>query len=143
MKRFTQCICTILVLTIMLAMPAAAATVEQRASDYFMRFSVFIDEVSSSKFDVWFDVTAVDTMDKLGVKEIKVQRSTDEENWTTMKTYKMENYSQMTDTNTFWHAGSVSYNYSSGYSYRAVIVLYAKLGSSYGQYTVTTPIFEA
>lgn len=143
MKRFTQCVCTILVLSIILAVPAAAATFEQRSSDYFARFSVFIDEVSSTKFEVWFDVTAVQTMDKLGVKEIKVQRSTDEEYWTTVKTYNMEDYSQMIDENTYRHTGCVSYNYLSGYSYRAVIVLYAKRGSGYGELTVVTSTFDA
>lgn len=142
MKRFTQCVCVFLALTLILAVPADAVTFEQRASDYFARFSVYIDEVSSTKFEVWFDVTAVQTMDKLGVKEIKVQRSTDEEYWTTMKTYDMDDYSQMTDENTFRHSGCVSYNYLSGYSYRAVLVLYAKRGSSYAESTVTTPIFE-
>jgi len=143
MKRFTQCVCTILVLSIILAVPAAAATFEQRTSDYFMRFSVYIDEVSSTKFEVWFDVTAVDTMDKLGVKEIKVQRSTDEEYWTTMKTYDMEDYDQMIDENTYQHSGCVSYNYLSGYYYRAVLVLYAKRGNSYGELTVVTSTFDA
>lgn len=143
MKRFTQCVCIILVLSVILAAPAAAATFEQRGSDYFMRYSVFIDEVSSSKFDVWFDVTAVQTMDVLGVKEIQVERSSNMDYWTTMKTYDMDDYSQMTANSTFQHEGYVSYNYLSGYYYRAVVVLYAKRGSSYAEYTVTTSVFES
>lgn len=143
MKRFTQCVCAILILSFVLAVPAAALTVEQRASDYFARFSVFIEEISSTKFEVWFDVTAVQTMDIIGVKQIKVQRSSDEENWTTMKTYNMEDYSQMTRENAAQHDDCVSYSYSSGYYYRAVLVLYAKRGSGYAERTVVTSTFDA
>lgn len=144
MKRFTQCVCVILVLAAILTIPAfAAEAIGERASAYFFKYSAYIYRVSSTKFEVWFDITAVDTMDKLGAKEIKVQRSSNGDYWTTMATYDMDDYSQMIDDNTIQHDECVSYNYLSGYQYRAVVVFYAKKSSSYGELTVTTQTFES
>lgn len=141
MKRFTHIVCIILVVVTVLSVPAQALGIEnQRGSDYFMKYSVFLEEISGSKFEVWFDVTAVQSMNVLGVSEIKVQRSTDQVNWTTVKTYDKDDYSQMTDTSTIRHSGCVTYSYTSGYYYSAVIELYAKKGSSYAEMTVVTPI---
>lgn len=141
MKRITQIVCIILIIATVFAIPVAALEYEnQRGSNYFMRYSVYLHEVSNSQFEVWFDVTALDIMDEVGVSEIQVQRSTDQVNWTTVKTYTKENYSQMTATNRGSYANCVTYNYTSGYYYSAIVELYAKDGSSYGKMDVATPI---
>lgn len=137
MRRLTRCICVILVLASLFTIPAVAA--EQRSSDFFMCSSVYLWKISDTQFEVWFDVTAVQSMAELGASEIKVQRSTDKENWTTMQTYKKANYSQMIDTNTVAHADCVTYTYTSGYYYRAIVVLYAKNSSGTGEVTEVTP----
>ncbi len=127
MKRFTQILCLVLILSLVLAMPAYAAEITPRGSDYFHMRSCYLWEVSSTEFQVWFDVTAVDGMDRLGVETIKVQRSTDGTNWTTVKTYDMDDYPSMTAYNTGTHDGCVTYsNRQAGYSYRAYVLFYAK-----------------
>lgn len=143
MKRFSQCVCLILIVAMVFAMPVfATEAVEQRSSAYFMKFSVYLWEIEGSKFEVWFDVTAVESMDELGTKTIKVQRSTDEENWTTVKTYQKADYSQMVASNKVAYANCVTYSYTNGYYYRAVIVLYAKKGTGTGELTVVTPTVD-
>lgn len=143
MKRFSQCVCLLLVVAMVFAMPVLAAeTVDQRSSAYFMNFSVYLWEIEGSKFEVWFDITAVETMDELGTKTIKVQRSTDEENWTTVKTYQKADYPQMVDSNRLGYANCVTYSYTNGYYYRAVVVLYAKKGTGTGELTVVTPTLD-
>ena len=79
-------------------------------------------------------------MTELGASEIQVQRSTDERNWTTVRTYYKANYSQMTDTNTASYANCVSYTATTGYYYRAVVTLYARnsSGSGYMQEVTAT-----
>lgn len=141
MKRFTQFVCIILIAATVLTLPVCALeSNNQRASNYFARYSVYLYRLSNSTFEVWFDVTAVHSMDILGVSEIQVQRSTDQVNWTTIKTYDMDDYDQMTCANTIRHADCVTFSYTPGYYYSAVIELYAKDGSTYAMMDIATPI---
>ena len=139
MKRFSQCLCVLLVLLLILATPAFAAESNAlRSSDYFMSSSVYLRKTSSTQLQVWFEVSATGGMDELGVSVIKVQRSTDAQNWTTVRTYYKEDYPNMIDTNTSYHSGYVPYTYSSGYYYRAYVQLYAKNSGGTGYYDCYT-----
>ena len=134
MKRLSQILCMIMVFVTVLSTAAfAAETPAPRASNFFMSSSVYFWHVSGDNYQVWFDVTALSTMQKLGASKIKVQRSTDKVNWTTVKTYNMADYSQMIDTNVARHVDCVSYTATSGYYYRAVVTLYAKNSSGTGE----------
>ena len=133
MKRFLRCTCLLLVLAMALSIPAfAAETSDPRSSSFFARSSVYLANVSGKSFEAWFEVTAVGGMDILGAKTIKIQRSSDGSNWTTMKTFSKDTYTNLVDTNTGYHATGVSYTGSSGYYYRAYIQLYAKKGANTG-----------
>ncbi len=129
----------LLIFSMVIPMPAYAGEITPRGSDYFHTRSCYLWSTSSTEFQVWFDVTAVRGMDRLGVQTIKVQRSTDNENWTTVKTYSMDDYAVMTDYNTSNHNGCVTYsNRQAGYYYRAYVLFYAKSGSGtavYNDYT--------
>ena len=141
MKQFTKCICILLVCVMMFTTTAfAAETVEPRASDFFAASSVYFWNTSGRNYQIWFDVTAVGTMTELGASEIVVQRSTDERNWTTVRTYYKENYSQMTNDNTFSYANCVPFTATAGYAYRAIVMLYARnsSGSGYMQEVTAT-----
>lgn len=129
MKRFIRCTCLILAMALVLAFPAfAAETVEPRGSKYFISSSVYLYNFSGTSFDAWFDVTGTGTMDEIGVNFIKIQRSSDGSNWTTVRTYTKESYPHLIDDNTAFHAACVSYTAAGGYYYRAFIQLYAKKG---------------
>ena len=132
MKRFSQCICLTLVIAMLCAIPALA--IENRASNFFGCSSVYLHKTSNTSFQAWFDVDAVGIMDELGASEIKIQRSADGVNWTTMKTVKKENDSSLIGKDTITHAAYVSYTGTVGYYYRAYIVLYAKNGSGSGEW---------
>lgn len=132
---------TALLLVFALCIPVnvdAAEVVSPYASNYFMSYSTYLWETSSSSFQVWFNVTAVGTMTKLGVKYIDIERSSDGVNWSVVKTYEMEDYSSLVASNTYQHSGYVTYSSrQSGYQYRAYVDFYAKNGSgtaSYGAY---------
>lgn len=140
MRRFIQCICFVLVIAMFL--PVSAMAVEApnpRGSDYFMKYSCYLWEVSDTQFQIWFDITALDIMDELGSSEITLYRSSDQINWTPVKTYTKSNYSQMIGTNELRYANCVSYNYTSGYYY-ADVKFYAKKGSGSSTMTISTPI---
>lgn len=134
MKRFIQCICVLLVAALFLTIPAyATETVTPRSSSFFLCNSTYLYKTSDTQFEVWFDVTAVRTMDEIGTSVIKVQRSSDGENWTTMKTYEKESYSQMICEKTIGHVGCVSYTGTKGYYYRAYVTFYAKDSTGTGK----------
>lgn len=144
MKRFIRCICILLVVVILLTTPAfAVESAQSRSSSYFIRSSVYLYKLSGASFEVWFDLTATHSMQELGASTIKVQRSSDGETWTTMKTFRMGSYPQMICENTFTHSGYVTYTGAPGYYYRAYIILYAKDDSGFAEmyrYTSTLKV---
>ena len=137
MKRFIRILSLVMAVAMIMTTPAfAAEAVSPRASNFFMSSSAFFDDVAGSRVDVWFEVTSLGVMDELGASKIKIQRSTDMVNWTTVQTYYKADYSQMTDTNCGSHTACVPFYPTDGYYYRAVITLYAK--NSTGSATMTT-----
>ena len=143
MKQFTKCICILLVCVMMFTTTAfAAETVEPRGSNFFAASSVYFWNTTGLNYQIWFDVTAKGTMTELGASEIVVQRSTDERNWTTVRTYYKENYYQMTNDNTFSYANCVPFTATAGYSYRAIVMLYARNSSGSGYMQETTALLD-
>ena len=144
MKRFIQFICLILVFTSIMTMPTyASETVDQRASNYFAVSSAYFNVISDSKFEIWFDVTATGLMDELGASKIELERSSDGVNWTTVKTYRRANYSQMVKTTAAGsYSASVPYTYSDGYYYCATVTLYAKKGNGTASATISSSILD-
>lgn len=135
MKRFLRSICVVLICMILFhSVVYAAENVDARASNFFIRHITYIEKVTTRQFEVWFSVVAVESMDELGVKRIIVQRSSDGENWTAMKTFEKEDYSNMICTNTVSHSGYVTYWGTPGYYYRALVCYYAKNGANIGEY---------
>ena len=145
MKKFTHFICMVLVASMFFAFPVhAQAAVEPRGSAYFDCYGAALAKVSASSFQIWFDVDSnLITMDELGVSEIVVYRSSDQQYWTQMKTYKPDNYPQMLDYNTGSHAGYVTYDFAtSGYYYTACITFYAKNSTGIGEREIYTEIIR-
>lgn len=145
MKKLTRFFCMILVLSLFLAVPAyAQTTVEPRGSAFFSSYGTDLYKTGTRSFQIWFDVDAnLDTMDELGVTEIIVYRSADQQSWTRMKTYTVDDYPEMLDYNTFSYAGYVTYNYATpGYYYRAYITFYAKNSTGIGERYVYTEILR-
>lgn len=137
-KRVLKCIAVLLAFSVLLTVPVSAQEISPYASNYFMSQSAYLSASSSTSFQVRFTVTAVGTMNKLGVNYIDIERSSDGENWSVVKTYSKDSYSNLVASNTYFHSGSVTYSsMSSGYQYRAYVDFYAKNGTgtaSYGAY---------
>ena len=134
MKRFIRCTSLILAAVLLLSIPAfAAEAAEPRASYYFGSSSTFLCNVSGASFEAWFDVTGTGVMDEIGVNFIKIQRSPDGENWTTMRTFSKENYPHLLDYNSVNHSAGISYTGTRGFYYRAWIQLYAKNSRGWGE----------
>lgn len=145
MKKSVRFICLILVCSLVLAVPAQAeSVVEPRESAFFSYYGTDLYKTSSSSFQIWFDVVSnITVMDVIGVSEIILYRSADQQSWTKMRTYTMENYPEMVDQNTRDHIGYVTYNYATpGYYYTAYITFYAKNSTGIGERYVYTEILR-
>lgn len=132
MKLLIKYVCVLLAAVLVMAVPARAEATNTRESMYFTAYDSFIQKTSGTTFQVWFDVIGYNTMDKLGTSCIKVQRSTDGQNWATVKTYLSSNYPNMICDNTFAHSGCVTYTGSVGYYYRAYVTFYASKDGGVG-----------
>jgi len=117
-----------LVICSVLAIPAyAQTTVEPRESAFFAYHDTYLYKTGTNEFQVWFDVTAHTHVTQLGVSEIEVYRSSNQENWIRMRTYKYEYYPELMDYDSGAHGGYVTYkNTTSGYYYKALVTFYAK-----------------
>lgn len=129
MKRFVRLVSAMLACALLLAVPAYAQEVSNRSSSYFSSYLAYCTKLSSTKVGVSFHVVGAGTMDEIGASQIKVQRSSDEKNWTTVKTFNKSDYSNMTDTDTISHGSTLSCTVAAGYKYRAYISFYAKNGT--------------
>ena len=131
MKRFVRCLCLCLAAAMLLAVPVGAAGYDNaRGSNFFAASSVYLEPIEGRAFQVWFDVTAVSMMDKLGARTIIIQRSTDNVNWENISTYSMNTYTNMICENTAWHISHITFYGSAGYYYRAYVELYAQDGNN-------------
>lgn len=145
MKRLLQVICVLLSVVLITAMPAHAQGVDNtRASAFFAAYGTDLERISSTCFRIWFDVDAnAKLMQELGTSEIVVYRSSDQVNWTPVKTYTKENYSNMIDTNSYSYAAYLSYSSAiPGYYYTACVTFYAKNSSGSGYIDEYTEIIR-
>ena len=138
MKRFVRIICLVLVFSMIIAIPAYASEQSQRASSYFSSFKAYCYTSDSGQLAVYFKVIATDTMDELGASTIKVQRSSNGTNWSTVQTFTKDVYTQMKNTNTVMHATTLYCTKTSGYYYRAYVEFYAKNSAGTGSYDYYT-----
>lgn len=142
MKRTIKLVCIILALSLLIVMPVSAEEPSTRGSDFFIRTCTYLYQTDSTHFVVCFEVVATRPMDELGVNYIEVQRSTDGENWTQVRTYRPSVYSSMLGEDTGYWAGEVPYAGSPGSIYRAVVTYYAKDGNNIGEYDTTTDVLQ-
>ena len=147
MKRYTQFISVLLIISLIIAFPVYASNeVTPWASAFFTSYDPSISYESGDTFEIWFDVVAPRRMQELGVSEIEIQVSPNGSNWTTTRTLYPEDYPQMICENTGLHAGYITYTGAIGAYYRAYITFYAKNSSGIGEiyaYTQTIRLVAA
>lgn len=130
MKRMIQCICILLVAVTLFPTTVMAAEVpEERASSYFLGESCYLYQKMGTEFEVWIEAYGVGTMDVIGARTIKVQRSTDGKTWKTVETRTMDSYPDMVGKGTGYHDYHFLFVGEKGYSYRAYVDFYAKKGT--------------
>lgn len=114
-----------LLLVMAFVCPIGTAAVEPRASDYLSMYSAYLYPAGWGKIQVWFNVDGTNDMDEIGTLAIYLYESKDNENWTLVKTFLHEDYSDMLGYNNYYHTGHVEYNGTIGRYYKAYICVWA------------------
>lgn len=115
----------ILLVVIALVCPINAKAVEPRASDYLHMYSAYIYPAGWGKVQVWFSVDGTGYMDEIGALEIQLYESKDNENWTWVKTFDFQDYSDMLEYNDYTYTSHVEYNGTIGRYYKAYVCIWA------------------
>ena len=105
--------------------PVDATENTPRASYYLNSYNTYIYNAAWGKIQVYFDVTGVDYMDDIGALSIILYESTDNENWTRVKTYTHDSTSGMLGQNKIYHSGHVDYAGTIGRYYKAYVCIWA------------------
>ena len=138
MNKVFRLLTLLLAFIMVFTVSASAQEISPYASNFFLGYGANLEDVSSSSFEVWFSVSAVGIMTKLGVNYIDIERSSNGTDWSIVKTYDKDDYTNLIASNTGFHSGYVTYsNKQSGYQYRAYVDFYAKNSTgtaSYGTY---------
>lgn len=117
-----------LVVSMLVPCHAYAATAEEimpYASNYLDSYNSYICAMGSGALQIWFTVVGDNYMDEIGVLSIKLYESSDNTNWTRVKTYSYENYSSMLAYNDYYHGSYVSYQGTAGKYYKAYVCIWA------------------
>ena len=138
MKRFSQLICMLLVLSLVFVTPVSALDGSTWGSNYFSSILSYLHPTSSLQFQAWIEVEAVGLMEELGASSVTIQRSTDNSNWTNVRTFTKESYPQLVGENKIGYENYVTFTGVSGNYYRAYVIFYAKRGNGTAEYEYTT-----
>lgn len=142
MKRLLRCVAVILSLTIVFACPANAAETSTYASRYFDCYGAYIHVVEDNHMQIWFSVGGTAIMQRIGVSEIIIKRSSDGKNWSSVYYYYPEDNSSMMDYNSGNHNSYVPFYGTHGYYYKAYVTFHAKDSSGVGEASMyTEPVY--
>lgn len=121
-------IAVLLVIFLISPLPVNAAendSVAPCASYYLGAYSAYVYVTSTGQVQVWFEVMGTGDMDEIGTLSIKLYESTDNVNWTRVKTFSHENYPSMLAYNDYYHSSYVSYQGSTAKYYKAYVCIWA------------------
>ena len=124
-KKATAIRIIAVLLLLALVIPARVTAVETRASYYLDAYSAYVYPAGWGKIQVWVSVDGTNDMDEIGALEIQLYESTDNENWTWVKTFDYTDYPDMLGYNDYYHTGHVEYNGTIGRYYKAYVCVWA------------------
>ena len=110
------------------AQAAMPETVQPMASAYLTSYRDYICAMGDGNLEIWFDVTGTGTWADIGVLDIFLYESTDNVNWSWLKTFQFTDYDDetMLAHNTFSHMSHVDYEEGvPGRYYKAYVCIWA------------------
>lgn len=143
---FRRLLLLILVFSLLLPTYVTAATpetVQPAASYYLSAYTAYICTVGSYDIQIWWDVIGTGTMADIGTLRILLYESTDNINWTHIKTFHHTTFPHMLDHNTDISVNRVSYFGDSARYYKAYVTIYAGDGTNGDNRYIWTPVVQA
>ena len=121
---FMKAVVFILVIALTMPVSVSAAmpeTVMPRASAYLACYTAYVCAMGNGELEIWFEVTGTEPQEYLGVMTIYLYESTDNVNWTWVKTFRHADYEQMLLTNAWEVIDYVPYDGVAGRYYKAYV----------------------
>lgn len=141
-KKIVKTFALILVLIIAFSIPAFSIPAYARYSDYIDSYLAYLYSPNSNTAQVWFELKANYTSDKVGVTSITLQVSDDQENWDNVGTYRAADYPHLMASNTIGLDSHISVSVEPGHYYRAGLVFYVERDGGYDtRFYTTAPLW--
>lgn len=141
MKRRVISAISLLLALIMVMAPMASAAVY--SSDYISSSSSTTNKVSNGKVKVEFTVYGKYGVNEVGAKKVVIYESSDNETWTSKKTFYSSTTSGMITYGVRSATSSVTYSGTAGYYYKADVTVYAGTSGVGDTETYTTNSVKA
>ena len=127
-----------LLFAVLMLMSASAFAMDIRASTRIDSSVAIVKAGTDGNLWVYFSVDAVSKMDDIGASKITIQRYSGSR-WVTESTLTPTNAPEMQTTNALRHAATIPHSPKySGYSYRAVVDVYATNSTGTSTKTLTS-----
>lgn len=126
--KFVRLVAMLLAVVLTLPIGVNAAVVESVqpcASSYLNSYNAYIYPAGSGKIQVYYSVYGVGYMDTLGALTIKIYESTDNTNWTWVRSFNNGNHPEMVGYDDYYHSGHVDYQGVAGRYYKAYVCIWA------------------
>lgn len=144
---FMKAVVFILVLSMVTPVGVNAAmpeTVTPLASHYLAAYSAYICAMGGGNLEIWFEITGTGTQEYLGVMTIYLYESTDNVNWTWVKTFRHIDYEQMLLTNAWYVMDYVDYDEAvPGRFYKAYVGIWGGPDDTGDARYIWTPVERA
>ena len=134
MFRIKRGIAIFLVILLVVALTCCFAVASTNASDYLAEYGAALIATEKGKYDIFYDLTATNTSDSLGVSQIKIYKS----DGTYIATIKGTIANGLIIEEDYTHTGVYTRSGISGNSYYAEVTVFAKRGSGSDSRTITT-----
>lgn len=119
----------ILIFVLVIPTPVQASTDDQvmpLASYYLDAYSAYVYVTASGQVQVWFEVMGTGDMDEIGSLRIVLYESSDNKNWSIVKTFLHESTSGMLFEDDYYVSSHVSWaNGSTSKYYKAYVCVWA------------------
>lgn len=130
-KKIFRTFSLILIFIMVFSIPAFSIPAYARYSDYIDSYLAYLYSPNSGTAQVWFELKANYTSDKVGVTTIILQVSDDLENWDNVGTYTYDDYPHIMASNTISICTNLEKSVESGHYYRAGLVFYVERDGGY------------
>lgn len=142
---FIRLLSFLLIFAFILPFPVFAATPSiavPTASYYLDAYSAYIIPLAQYDIQIWWNVIGTGGMADIGTLSIYLYESADNVNWTWVKTYTHNVYTQMLDHNTGQSMDYVFYDGDHECYYKAYVGIYAGDGTNGDNRYMWTPVVQ-